>query len=598
MIENNLLRSLVVTGLLVAFLVGAGVLLWASFQSYETLSKIADLFASDGRLESFTFERYGKFILSFRIAGIVFLMGFGLEAIFWRATQQLLSKIHEWLLRSTKNLFRDAKQVFSGLAWKLQSNVDRICLVGFTLLSIVPRASQMNTEFRHDESYTYISFASKSLWQTVSDYHLPNNHVFFSVILNLTARLMGNQQWMLRVPSVLFGVLMVPMVYLLSKKLYNRETAILSSTLVALFPEFIWGSTNARGYILLALIVLMVAGLAAYVRTKKNNFAWLMITVLSALGFFTIPIMSFPFGGIFLWLFLSGAAADFESAYETRWDFFKYWFISLISTVVLATFLYSPILITDANSLLANNFVIPRDASVFFSVFQGRLINTWNRWRVGIPIWLVSIFVIGFGVGLSLHRRYANHKVPTQIAFVIAAALIVVVLRPDVKPRMWSIVLAIVLMWCAVGIAVLLKWLRARRDFPLQSILVSLMLFVLLAQNVQTMRTMPDNWSHKTDLEVISAYFKDKLVDGDVIVIDPTYSPMLVYQCVVRDIPTLYFRRDEPYQYAYIVVYSPTETVEGVVNRSGPLNPKIDSNTIEFVDRIGFFQIYGAEPLR
>ena len=579
--------------LLSVLLVGGTFLLWISLQPYSAVSQLADSLAADGSLESFTLARYTKIQMPFRVFGFLLLMSFGLGLIYWKATKKILYHSFEWASHNIKRLGADTRLFLHDISWTAQSRLDRICLGLITILSILPRVSVMDILFQHDESYTYVAFASGTLWHTVSDYHLPNNHVFFSVILNLTDKLIGNQQWMLRIPTVLFGVLMVPATYFFARKLYNRETAIISSTLIALFPEFIQRSTSARGYILLALIALMVAGLAAYVRTKNNLFAWLMIAVLSSLGFFTIPLMIYPFGGVFLWLFLSGLIMDLGSGYANRWDFFKLWFAAGIGASILTVVLYSPILLSDPDSLLSNNFVAPLNSSTFLSIIKGRLINTWHLWMDAIPLWLVYLLVVGFVIGLLFHLQYATHKVPTQASFILWVAAVIVILKRDTEPRMWSIMLAFLLIWCAVGITVVLNWLTAKIPESLrQTTLGVTMVGVLLVQNVTVIPSISGNWSKETQIERIAAYLDGKLTADDVVVISPTHEPMLEYQFAVLGLSSDYFRRERSYEHAYILVLPASEELATVIDKFGPLDPKIDPNNVELIEQFGNYQLY------
>ena len=63
-------------------------------------------------------------------------------------------------------------------------------------------------------------------------------------------------------------------------------------------------SNNARGYTLVALFTLLTLILGDIVRKEKNLFAWGLISLFSALGLYTVPVMLFPFGVLFVWLFL------------------------------------------------------------------------------------------------------------------------------------------------------------------------------------------------------------------------------------------------------------------------------------------------------
>ena len=116
---------------------------------------------------------------------------------------------------------------------RLETKVEQTALscVGLILVAVVMRLASLNIPLIHDEAYTYKAFASVPLWQTISDYHLPNNHVLLSIIINILTHLFGNRLWLIRLPTIIAGVLMVPAGYVLGKRLYSREAGILGAAL-------------------------------------------------------------------------------------------------------------------------------------------------------------------------------------------------------------------------------------------------------------------------------------------------------------------------------------------------------------------------------
>ncbi len=162
----------------------------------------------------------------------------------------------------------------------------------------------------HDEAYTFIAFASRPLLAAISDYALPNNHIFHTLLVYLAYHLLGNQPWIIRLPAFVAGVAIVPLTYVTAGRFYNRKVGLLSAGLVAAAPLLIDYSANARGYTLVCALTLCAAALAAYVKDHRNRIAWTLLALTCALGFYTIPIMLYPAGMLVVWLALSGLFSD------------------------------------------------------------------------------------------------------------------------------------------------------------------------------------------------------------------------------------------------------------------------------------------------
>ncbi|GAB4504488.1 MAG: hypothetical protein Fur0043_14820 [Anaerolineales bacterium] len=581
-----------------AFLLLAGLLLlWISFQPFETVAPLANSLAKDGNLEAFTPQRFALLALPIGLLGSGLCLLSILALARWPKTVALARHFAAQARQGWRALRQDRKAFCADLRWQTLPFFDRLAMLGLTLLAILPRLANLNASISHDEAYTYNAFASGSLWTTISDYHLPNNHILLSLLINLTTKLLGNQPWALRIPSLLAGVVMIPMVYLLARRLYSRETAILAAGLVAVFPKLVEYSSAARGYILLELIALILLGLADYARTKKNRFAWLLLAVFSALGFFTIPIMLFPFGAIFLWLFLSALAADVGSAYRSRFDFLKNWFWSGMGAAVLTLVLYAPILLKDADLLLNNRFVRPLVWEGYPFIVLERLLDAWGQWTANVPQGLVLISVIGLVSSLLFHPWLARHKVPAQAAFVLWIAVVLVVKRPNAEPKVWSFLMAFVLIWAAAGIVEWLKKLpfltRGKALFG-KALLVTV-LGLLFVNNALIAPTIPQKWNDKGGLEIAVDYLGSQLQEGDLVIVGVTYAPQFYYLFDLYGIPTDYIRRDGPYQRAFIVI-SPRAggDLGQVLSKFAPESPPLDLDSLALVKKFGAFEIYQA----
>ena len=168
------------------------------------------------------------------------------------------------LCKDAQSFVQDARTAIVAQGW-----LTIAALCGIMFVASVVRLENLDIPLGHDEAYMYSAFASRSLWHIISNYHLPNNHVLLSVIMKLTTDILGNHVWTLRLPTIIAGVFMVPAAYFFAKRFYSKETAILSSILVAVFPTLVQYSVLARGYIIVGLITLLLFTLADYVRLQK-----------------------------------------------------------------------------------------------------------------------------------------------------------------------------------------------------------------------------------------------------------------------------------------------------------------------------------------
>ncbi|MEM5774759.1 MAG: glycosyltransferase family 39 protein, partial [Anaerolineaceae bacterium] len=136
-----------------------------------------------------------------------------------------------------------------------------IWLAGLLLVLLVAALARVTAVFSqpmtHDESYTFIAFASQTLPNVVSDYHLPNNHIFNSVLVHFSTRVFGNGPLAVRLPALLAGLLAVAAVYLLARAQYGDAPALIAAAITAFLEAQVDISILARGYSLLGLLVLL-----------------------------------------------------------------------------------------------------------------------------------------------------------------------------------------------------------------------------------------------------------------------------------------------------------------------------------------------------
>ncbi|HEU5083907.1 MAG TPA: glycosyltransferase family 39 protein [Acidimicrobiales bacterium] len=83
----------------------------------------------------------------------------------------------------------------------------------------------------------------------VTDVHPPLHHATVWALV----RVLGDAEWVVRLPSVVAGALLVPAAYALGRELYGRRTGLVAALFVTVAPFLVWYSQEARMYALFVL---------------------------------------------------------------------------------------------------------------------------------------------------------------------------------------------------------------------------------------------------------------------------------------------------------------------------------------------------------
>ncbi len=507
---------------------------WSSFPCPSSAARgLADYLAGDNHLRSLTEAAFTGLSLPMRVIGLALLAAGAASIIMRKRSQAWVADGVHFLARTMENLRQDWRSMLAaGGRFKRLEKADLFILLGLGLAAAGIRAAFVARPMSHDEAYTIVAFATRPLWVVLSDYSLPNNHVFHSLLVHFSYLLFGLQPWAVRLPVVVAGVLVVPAGYLLARLLYGRPTALLDAALLAGAPLMVNLSTDARGYILICLFTLLIFSLGVYVQQHKNRAAWGLIAGLSALGFYTTPIMIYPFGMLLTWLLLAALAGETRPAYDTLRLFFRYLAASAVASGLLAAFLYTPIFFTyGVKAVVANRFVLPLRLVDFLAILPGKIVETWNDWT-GLSAGMHGlgfIFLGGTILSLLLNRRISSRRAPLQAAL-LWLAVELPIQRPYPWPKLWSWLLPLFLMWGSAGLLGLFKEIKLGGKYSLAMLLSgAAILAVLGASLAGAVRSYPE-MNAPGEIETTALYLKGQLRPGDIVVVsDPDDAPLWYY---------------------------------------------------------------------
>ncbi len=519
-------------GLLVVLLL-VGVLGVGFFSlPYGSILDLARSFSPDGQISSLSEALYGQAAGVVRLLGGLCLLGGILGWFFKKALEDALRRLVVWLVAEAHRWVQTTAEFWADIKDNQPSVREWLGLAALMLAAGVARAFYLYKPFLHDEAYTYVGFASRSLRAVMTDYSLPNNHVFHTIMVHFSTQIFGVEPWAVRLPSYIAGVLCVAAAYFLARRLYNRPAAWLAAALVAASPDLATKSADARGYMILALISLLIFWLGAGLRLKSNRFAWLLLAVLSAVGFYDVPTMLYPFGALMAWLGLSALIGDLGQPAE-RWKYIMHLIGCGLAAGLLTLLLYGPILIgSGPQSLFGNRFVRPMLWDDFVAIIPVHWAETWGAWSYGIPL-AAGLFGIGLLLSLILNYRLTRQILPMSLVTFAVIAAAVTVQRANPWARLWTFLLPLVWVWVAAGWAWLLEWLLVRRKNWLMPVMGGLVLLALAGGLWNACDFYRQGGTATGTVEQMVLGIKDELKTGDVVLSVSVYEPPMWY----------YFRR-------------------------------------------------------
>jgi hypothetical protein len=446
-------------------------------------------------------------------------------------------------------------------------------LAAIIALGVAVRLAFLFRPLQYDEAATYNEFAAQPFLDAISRYAFANNHILNTILIHITTALAGPRPWAVRLPALAAGVLLIPSSYVMVARLCGRPAAILATALVAASAPLINYSTNARGYSLVCLITTLLVILAQRIAAGAGRARdWVAFTVLAALGFFTIPIMLYPYGGIMLWLAWNARPGEDRPSPPVRLDRFV---ASAVGTTTLTVLLYLPVLLRSGlAAILANPMVAPQPFAHVLRNLPLSLISAWREWHHEIPwvaavagllAWLVSLR------GLAPGRGGCGPL--SGLFLMVLGWSLAVALAQRVVPfeRVWLFALPLYAGCVGSGLAAALERLWGSRErveqlCSLLAVLLGLVLGVAVVRGDSILNETRQISLYHAD--AIAGLLKPVLRPGDAVAASLPCDAPLKYSFLVHRIPVDYLHdyRLQAARRLFVAVEPPAgQTLEGIL---------------------------------
>lgn len=426
---------------------------------------------------------------------------------------------------SLKKLLGDLRAEICSLPWAPWVALGILCVGGAAL-----RIKYLFIPMRYDEAQTYTIYASRKVTDFLRDYSEPNNHIFHTLLVHASTRLFGSSEWAIRLPALVAGILLIPVTAFVFRKLFNTTVGLISAALVAGSSILIEYSINARGYMMQVLFFVMLLALARYLKWHASLAGWVIFVVLSALGFYTIPTMLYPFGVVMGWLLLM---AIFEPGGQDARTLTIRLIVAGFATIALTLVFYSPVIIFHGfRPLISNPWVEPLTWSGFLQGWPLSLQRIWMQWNRGLPIELRVALSAGVLLYFAFYRGENRRQIILLMAALLWLPLAVCLQRVIPFSRVWMFLVPLYLALAAGGYAavagLILPSISGRRGWC--TIVGPVVVLLIAGLFVVRSRSVEISGEAFPSAREIASYFDENLRDGDQIVgMFPGDLPILYY---------------------------------------------------------------------
>jgi Dolichyl-phosphate-mannose-protein mannosyltransferase len=179
-----------------------------------------------------------------------------------------------------------------------------LIVIAVTGLGAVLRIAVAGQSVFGDELSTYWIVSTNGLGGVVSTVH-SNAEItppFYFITAWLTTRVDLSPE-LLRAPSLLAGIICIPLTYLLGRRTVGSGAALVAATLTALAPFMIFYSAEARAYgLAIVLVLLSTLALLVAVDHARSAVWWIAYAACSCAAVYTHYTAVFPLAAQFGWL--------------------------------------------------------------------------------------------------------------------------------------------------------------------------------------------------------------------------------------------------------------------------------------------------------
>ena len=380
----------------------------------------------------------------------------------------------------------------------------------------------LNQGLRLDEAQTLwqSSHTLSGVIHTVAlDVHVPLYHV----IVHFWMFFFGNSVETVRLLSLLFFVLTIPVVYLIARFLLSRKWALLATVLFSFSPFMDWYAGEARMYTLLVLL----ASLNQYFFLKilKRKKGWIGYGLTAVIGAYSHYFFLFT-------LLAEGIYFLVKRKQFAPKTFRRFVVVAVLVIAALSPWLYY---VRSLGSASGTRPLLPTPSSVDFS-------NVYSQFLFGfqtdyVNTILLSSWPIVMLLALVAVRR--TKKVSPEAGFIATMAALPVILAFVISLVITPFFLSRYMVSCVAPLLILIVWLFSQYKSGFARAASIALILITILGSVQQIRS-PETPVKENYKEAV-AYINENVVPQDLVVISAPFTiyPVEYYYTGSAQIQTL-----------------------------------------------------------
>jgi len=318
----------------------------------------------------------------------------------------------------------------------------------------------------------------------------------------------------------------------------------------------------------------------------KNRIGYqFLFSLVAALGFYTMPIMLYPFGIVLTWLCL---LALFNLLSYSKIQFFKNILFTIIVAGGLTFIFYSPVFIVSGFKVFSilNPTFIAEGWSDFVLRNEKLLTGTLESWHYLMP----QIAVYFFSVSFLLSILVVMKKYPRLFLLVCAVPIFLIPLlclqRVLPPKRLWLFLQPLYFIFSAVPIVYGIRFIFKSKSRLFSVTIYILSIFLTFFMVTKVIQSNSFIYEHKwVDAENITQYLKENLQERDKYIYSSTLSAPLEYYGAKYDIASRYIvatRGKISFKRLYLVLHEDDKSIDAILNVWGfRLDQKIEWRVVQ-----------------
>ncbi len=397
-------------------------------------------------------------------------------------------------------------------------------VLAVVVLGTLLRALRLDAALSFDEAYTWTGYASRSFGFLFSDYTFTGNHILYSALARLSTLVFGVHAWSLRLPALVAGVLVMPLAYSFTRKVFNRHIAVIFLCFIAVSGPLVEYSAMARGYSLMWLAMMgMLATGRHYVKTENWASAVLM-AVVAALGMWATPAMAYAAIMAYAWTWFM-LLSNYESTVRRRTGKLLG---SLVLAGVLSMLCYLPVIITHSVDHLINHpSMVENTWARFVNTQQDRVFEVWAYFSDSSSTLLAVAGMLSVVYAANVSSKYRF----LIFGLLLGSVPLILVQRFLAPPATWTFTLAIFGLGIAIALFYLLKLVRDKlfTGFTKAQRTLVAGVAVLLLFGITGQRSPGDPVERFPDAQLAAQWLADNTGPGDRICVQSPWSPAMEF---------------------------------------------------------------------